>query len=273
MSDLKSRGTSESRAASRPSRDRRKQRPLQTAFYIVIGIALLAFIIVLAVNGGYPLIYELSLILEVTGLILLIALVFKKSHSNTLRTATAVVTAVALAPSLIQGWRYWQGSTLHYPLTPHVQDTKYSYNAECFANNGTLTIKGYPEATGNVVQCRHTQTGIALTYSVMPPLQLGEHDVRIAGLDGTFGIDQDPQNPMMPNANVIWTVVYAGHTICTIDVHWGQAGKPCESNGEVPFAPNEPLVISQVANFGLKHNGQVLYAGIINPELLLKEHE
>jgi len=238
-----------------------------------MAVVVLIFLGAMASQGGYPLIYEFSLLINVTALLFLTYLVFVKSTDKVLKNTTAVVAVVALIPSLIQGWSYWRGTTAQYSLSANMQNVVYANNAECFPNNGTLTIAGNPEASENIIQCRHTQDGKSLTYSFMPPQQLGERDVRIAGVGGTFGIDQDPHNDKMPGATVTWTVSYAGNTICRVNVHSGQSGQRCKSSGDLPFVNNQPLVISQVANFGAGHGGQTLYAGIIDPVLVLQEHE
>lgn len=246
-----------------------KRHRFQIIAFSAMGIFALIFISMLASGGGYPVIYEISLLANLFGFLFLCYLVFRRSNDFLLEFATAVVTAVAVVPSLIQGWSYWQGTTLRYSLSANMHPVPYPGNAECFPNDGTLMIAGSPEASDNIVQCRHTQSGKRLAYSFTPPEQLGERNVDITGVGGVFGIDQDPQNSKMPGATVDWTVSYMGHTICRIDAHWGQSGQHCESNVNLPFDNGQRLVVTQVANFGTGHSGQELYAGIIDPVLLL----
>jgi hypothetical protein len=233
----------------------------------VVGIAAVAvgliFIVLVATGAGFSGMYQFALAVNIIGLGFLVYLVVTTSDDIFVKLTTAAVTALVLIPSFIQAVAYSRGTAVRYPF----QNITYS-SPECFVNDGTLSLAGQ-EASQNVVQCRYTQDhdGKSFTYSFMPPQQLGEHDVTITGMDGTFGIDEDPANPYIPNATAILTVSYGNHTICRIAVRWGHPGH-CDSSGDLQFVNNQPLVVSQVANFGAKYKGGQLFAGIIDPQLV-----
>lgn len=245
-----------------------KNRRLQ----YIVGLAAVAisliFILLAATGAGFSGMYQFALAVNIISLGFLVYLVLTMSDDLFVKLTTAAVTALVLIPSFIQAVAYSRGTTVRYPF----QNITYS-SPECFANDGTLTLAGQ-ESPQNVVQCSYTQEhdGKSFTYSFIPPQQLGERNVTITGMDGTFGIDEDPTNPYMPNATAILTVSYGDHTICRIEVSWGHP-EHCDSSGDLQFVNNQPLVISEVANFGPKHKGHQLFAGIIDPQLVLKERE
>jgi hypothetical protein len=191
-----------------------------------------------------------------------VLLLIKKTRDAFWPIIGVVLSFAAFLPTLYQQWNYLGGTRIPYSLSSKITAP---VRGECFNGGGTLTIGN--QVSTDVVQCHHTDT-TTLYYSFALPVDVGGA-LRIVGLEGTFGIDQENAN--LPNATATWQVFYNGDVICSVTVHWHHPGH-CVNVPNTVVVQDKLLIIKQEANSGAGDTRQSLFAGIISPVLILKDY-
>ena len=203
-----------------------------------------------------------------SGILIIVALVLlltKKTRESAWAAIGVGLSFVAFLPTVYQQWNYLYGTTINYSLPSRISEVVASNGSKCFSGDGTLMIGN--QVSSDVVQCYHTDKG-RLLYFFSLPVDVGGA-LQIVGIKGTFGIDQ--QNVNLPNATVTWQILYNGDLICNVTAHWRQPGH-CTNVPDTPVVQDKMLAIEQTANDGTGNTRQSLFAGIIDPVLVLRDY-
>lgn len=208
--------------------------------------------------------YKLTVFASGLFIITVLVLLLKKKTRKLFWSVLGVILSFfAFLPTLYQQWNYLSGTTISYWLPSKITN---SSSSVCFSGGGTLTIRH--RVSTDVVQCHHTDTR-TLYYSFLLPVDEGG-TLQIIGFRGTFGIDQENVN--FPRAVAVWQIYYNGDVICSVTAHWRRPGH-CTNVPDTAVVEGDLLIIKQTVNGRTADASESLFAGIIDPVLVLKEYQ